>query len=237
MATDAPETVHLAHGPTPVLWRRSARARRVGLRIDTRSAAVVIILPTRSGRAAGLRLLTTHASWVEDKLAALPPVLVFADGAAVPLDGAPHLIRHVPGARGGAWVEGAEIQVAGQAAFLQRRVADLLRQEARRRLGAEVARTATTMELQPARLAIRDTRSRWGSCTAAGVVMFNWRLVMAPPYVQRYVVVHELAHLRHMNHGPEFWALVRRFAPAMDDCVAWLKRHGASLMRAGVDVG
>ncbi len=217
-----------------MLWRRSARARRVGLRIDTRSASVVIILPTRSGRAAGLRLLTTHASWVGDKLAALPPALVFADGATVPIDGVPHLVRHVPGSRGGAWVDGAEIQVAGQAAFLQRRVGDLLRQEAHRRLGAEVARSAAMMALQPARLAIRDTRSRWGSCTAAGVVMFNWRLVMAPPDVQHYVVVHELAHLQHMNHGAEFWALVRRHAPAMDDCVAWLKRHGALLMRAGV---
>ncbi len=235
MAADAPETVLLPHGPTPVLWRRSARARRVGLRIDTRSASVVIILPARSGRAAGLRLLSAHAGWVGDKLAALPAPLAFADGAAVPLDGAPHCIRHVPGAHGGAWVEGGEIQVAGQADFLPRRVADLLRQEARRRLGAEVARTAATMALQPARLAIRDTRSRWGSCTATGVVMFNWRLVMAPPDVQRYVVVHELAHLRHMNHGPEFWALVRRHAPAMDTCVAWLKRHGAALMRAGVE--
>ena len=63
--------------------------------------------------------------------------------------------------------------------------------------------------------------------------MFNWRLVMAPPGVQHYVVAHELAHLRHMNHGPRFWQLVAVLDPDMDACIAWLKRHGTGLMRAG----
>ena len=233
MISPAAETVDLPHGPTPVLWRRSTRARRVSLRIDPRAAAVIVTLPTRAARSAGLRLLTDNAGWVGSKLAALPPALAFADGAAIPIGGEPHHIRHRPDGKGGAWIAGTEVHVAGSPAFLPRRVADLLRDEARRRLGSLVREVSAQTGLCPARLAIRDTRSRWGSCTADGTVMFNWRLVMAPASVQHYVVVHELAHLRHMNHGPQFWALVRATAPDTTAAIAWLKRHGTTLMRAG----
>ena len=233
MTIPVAETVDLPHGPTPVLWRRSARARRVSLRIDPRSAAVIVTLPTRAARAAGLRLLADNAGWVGSKLAALPPPLLFADGATIPVGGEPHRIRHMPDGKGGAWLAGTEIHVAGSPDFLSRRVNDLLREEARRRLGALVQDVSDQTGLRPARLAIRDTRSRWGSCTAGGTVMFNWRLVMAPLTVQHYVVVHELAHLRHLNHGPHFWNLVRTGAPDMPAAIAWLKRHGSGLMRAG----
>ena len=233
MVLPSAETVLLPHGPTPVLWRRSVRARRVSLRIDTRSAAVIITLPRRAARSAGLRLLTDHAGWVCGKLSALPPPLAFADGGVVPVDGEPHRVRHVPGGRGGAWFAASEIHVAGEAVFLARRVSDLLRAEAGRRLGALAAEVARDMALRPARIAIRDTRSRWGSCSANGTVMFNWRLVMAPRDVQHYVVVHELAHLVHMNHGPAFWGVVTRWSPEMDRCVLWLRCNGAGLMRAG----
>ncbi len=233
MSQPVAETLDLPHGPTRIVWRRSARARRVSLRIDPRATAVIVTLPTRAARSAGLRLLTDNAGWVGTKLSALPPPLPFQDGAAVPLAGEPHRIRHVPEGRGGAWLEGGEIHVAGNPAFLARRVADLLRAEGGRRLAVLVRDVALQTGLRPAKLAIRDTRSRWGSCTADGTVMFNWRLVLAPADVQHYVVVHELAHLRHMNHGPAFWALVALHAPQMPVAIAWLKCHGVALMRAG----
>ena len=233
MSQPLSETVDLPHGPTPVLWRRSARARRVSLRIDPRASVVVVTLPARAARSAGLRLLTDHSAWVGSKLAALPPPLGFADGAVIPIGGDMHTVRHVPRGRGGAWIEAGEIHVAGDSAFLARRVTDLLRAEARRMLSALVSHVAAQTGLRPAKLAIRDTRSRWGSCTADGTVMFNWRLVMAPASVQHYVVVHELAHLKHMNHGAAFWALVETHAPEMETAISWLKRNGVVLMRAG----
>ncbi len=233
MSQPVAETLDLPHGPTRIVWRRSARARRVNLRIDPRATAVIVTLPIRAARSAGLRLLTDNAGWVGTKLAALPPPLPFQDGAAVPLGGQPHRVRHVPEGKGGAWLDGGEIHVAGNPAFLARRVTDLLRAEAGRRLAVLTRDVAVQTGLRPSKLAIRDTRSRWGSCTADGTVMFNWRLVMAPADVQHYVVVHELAHLRHMNHGPAFWALVALHAPHMPAAIAWLKRHGTALMRAG----
>ena len=227
------ETLALPQGPTQVRWRRSARARRVSLRIDPRGGMVVVTLPLRAGRAAGMALLMDHAGWVADRLAALPQAVTFRDGIAVPLDGVAVRIRHRPAGRGGAWLEDGEIQVSGDAEFLSRRVADFLRAEARRRLAGLVRAKAAAAGLAPRRLVVKDTRSRWGSCTPDGTLMFCWRLVMAPGFVQDYVAAHEVAHLRHMNHGKRFWALVNRLTPHTETAVAWLRDSGAGLLRIG----
>ncbi len=229
----ASEILSLPGGPARVEWRRSRRARRVSLRIDPRGGAVVVTLPPRTGRTAGVALLMNHAEWVAKRLAALPGPVPFADGAVVPLHGVEHRIRHAAGMRGGVRVEGGEILVSGQVSFLPRRVADFFRAEARRRFSALVAQKAELAQLTPRRITVKDTRSRWGSCAASRNLAFSWRLVMAPPHVQEYVAAHEVAHLRHMNHGRHFWALVSELTPHTDAAVAWLHSHGPRLLRIG----
>jgi predicted metal-dependent hydrolase len=194
---------------------------------------VVVTLPPRVTRASGLRLLDEHAGWVGAELAAIAPAIAFADGSVIPFGGEPHTIVHMAGCSNAAWLAGTQIQVAGDRRQIPSLVAGLLQAEARRQLGMLVDEVGDKTELRPTHLAIRDPGSRWGSCSAAGTVMLSWRLVMAPREVQHYVVVHELAHLRHMNHGPQFWALVSAFSPGMAECVAWLHQHGARLMRVG----
>ncbi len=227
------ETLALPGGPARVEWRRSDRARRVSLRIDPRDGAVIVTLPQRAARTAGMAMLLTNAEWVAERLAALPRAVAFADGAEVPLHGVEHRIRHMPRAGGVAWVQGGEIRVAGDIAFLPRRVADFLRAEARRSIAALVAEKAARARVQPGRITVKDTFSRWGSCAANGNLAFSWRLVMAPLYVQDYVTAHEVAHLRHMNHGPRFWALVAQITPHMDPAITWLRVHGPRLLRVG----
>lgn len=233
MESATTELLSLPHGPARVEWRRSARARRISLRIDPRGGAVVVTLPPRAGRGAGMSLLMSHADWVAARLAALPRAVAFADGALVPLHGESRQVRHRPGARGTAWLEGGEIVVAGDPAFLARRVADFMRAEARRSLGALVAAHAQAAGVVPRRVTVKDTSSRWGSCAANRNLAFSWRLVMAPPHVQDYVAAHEVAHLRHMNHGPRFWALVSQLTPHTDAAMAWLRAHGPKLLRVG----
>lgn len=228
-----PELLELPSGQALVSWRRSARARRVSLRIDPRFGAVVVTLPPRASRGAGMALLMDHAGWVSDRLAALPDALPFVEGALVPIRDIPHRIVHRPGARGGAWIEGQEIHVAGEAAFVSRRVHDLLRTLARRQLGEHVARKTAMLGCEVTRLTVRDTSSRWGSCAPGGGLSFSWRLVMAPDAVQDYVAAHEVAHLRHMNHGRRFWALVDRLTPNAETAKDWLHEHGARLLRVG----
>ena len=227
------ELVTLPGGVARVQWRRSARARRVSLRIDPREGTVVLTLPPRAGRPSGMALLMGHADWVTRRLAALPGAVPFVDGAEVPVDGVFHRIRHVPGLRGAVRLEGGEILVAGDAAFLARRVADFMRAEARRRLGVLVAEKVALSGLRPSRVTVKDTRTRWGSCASSRALAFSWRLVMAPGFVQDYVVAHEVAHLRHMNHSPQFWALVATLTAHTAPANAWLRDEGPRLMRVG----
>jgi len=227
------EMVPLPGGAAKVQWRRSSRARRVSLRIDPRDGAVVVTLPMRTGRPAGVALLMDHAEWVTRRLAALPGAVTFEDGALVPVEGVEHRIRHMPARRGTAWLEDGALCVAGDPAFLARRVGDFLRAEARRRLCVLVAEKAALSDLRPSRITVKDTRTRWGSCATSRALAFSWRLVMAPRFVQDYVVAHEVAHLRHMNHGPRFWALVDTLTPHTALAVRWLRDEGPRLMRVG----
>lgn len=225
--------LELPSGLAVVQWRRSARARRVSLRIDPRGGAIVITLPMRATRRAGMALLMNHTDWLADRLAALPDAIRFADGAIIPIAGEPHRIRHAPTARGGAFIQNGELIVTGAAEFLRRRAHDFLYNEAGRRLGALVAEKSALAGLRPKRITVKDTKSRWGSCAADGSLSFSWRLVMAPRYAQDYVAAHEVAHLRHMNHGAKFWALVDELTPHKDAAIAWLRNEAPRLLRIG----
>jgi predicted metal-dependent hydrolase len=226
-----PDSIALPTGPAPVTWRRSARARRISLRIEPRAGGVVVTLPLRATAAAGHALLLSHAGWVAERLGRLPRPIRIEDGASLPIAGHDYRIRHRPGLRGGAWLEGEELIVTGDPAFTARRVIDFLRAEARRRLAASAMQKAAQAGASVRRVVMKDTSSRWGSCTSDGTLMFSWRLVMAPTEVQDYVVAHEVAHLRHMDHSRAFWALTAQLTPYRRAASAWLAAHGAGLMR------
>ena len=121
--------------------------------------------------------------------------------------------------------------VTGQPEHAPRRLRDWLIKQAREELSERVQHHARNLGLKPRRVVVRDQTSRWGSCSSARVLSFSWRLIFAPAYVLDYVAAHEVAHLKEMNHGPRFWALVRKTNPRMDDARRWLKRHGAELHR------
>jgi predicted metal-dependent hydrolase len=231
----APEqaVLPLSAGDATICWRRSTRARRVSLRIDAKSGKVVVTLPQRAAKSAGMALLNANAAWVAERLAALPEAVRLEPGTSVVIDGIPHPIVHAPGKRGGAWLEDGALHVAGAPEFLARRVSDFLRAEAKRRFAAQAALKAREAGVTPRRVTVKDTRSRWGSCSPDGVLMFCWRLVMAPLFVQDYVVSHEVAHLRHLNHGAAFWKLCETLSPDRARAEAWLHSEGNGLMRVG----
>lgn len=231
--TPAAEMMLLAGKQAQIAWRRSTRARRVSLKIDPCAGGVVITLPPRASRRTGLALLRDHENWVAARLAALPQAQMIAAGQMIPVCGEPHLIVAVPSGRGGAWIEERMIKVAGSPEFLSRRVSDALRQMAGRRFAELAMEKAQAAGVRPKRVRVKDTRTRWGSCAPDGTLMFCWRLIMAPDFVQDYVVGHEVAHLRHMNHGPRFWALTEQLTPHREAAGAWLDAHGQALLRIG----
>ncbi|UPY35417.1 SprT family zinc-dependent metalloprotease [Sediminicoccus sp. KRV36] len=219
--------------PCPVRWRRSARARRVSLRIDAARGDVVVTLPNRVGRKHGVALLTEHANWVMQKLAGLAPERPFAPGGTVPIGGVEHAIRHDPSRRGSAFLEDGALVVTGEAEFIARRVRDFLRAEALRRIAAAARPHCEGLGVTPRAIRLKDTRSRWGSCASDRTLAFSWRLILAPDWVLDYVVAHEVAHLREMNHSPRFWALVEQRSQHRHAATAWLRRNGAALQRIG----
>lgn len=214
-------------------WRRNARARRVALRINPSDGQIVITLPPRASRRSGMALLRAHEGWVAAKLEALPSQHRFVAGGTVPISGIPHRIVHDVSFRGSPLIAAGTIIVGGEPVFLPRRVRDALVAIAKKRFFRQALAKAEAIGRRPTRIRIKDTVSRWGSCTPDGSLMFCWRLVMAPDFVQDYVISHEVAHLREMNHGHAFWALTERLTPHRNAATDWLAQHGQSLLRIG----
>ena len=214
-------------------WHVSGRARRVSLRIDPVRGEAVITLPPGTGRRAGMALLRRHAGWVAGRLLALAPPLRLAPGAVVPVGDVPHLIHHEDSRRGPALLHKGRILVGGEAEALPHHVLALLRAEASLRIAPRAWRHAATLGVAPRGIRLKDPRSRWASCAVDGTLAFSWRLVMAPAWVLDYVVAHEVAHLREMNHSPRFWANLARLTPHRAAAHGWLRQHGPRLLRVG----
>ena len=125
------------------------------------------------------------------------------------------------------------IVVSTEAPHVTRRVREFLEAEARKDLAAAVQRHTAALGVTAKRITVRDTKSRWGSCSARGTLSFSWRLIMAPAFVLDYLAAHEVAHLRELNHSHRFWRLVFELCPRTEEAERWLKHHGSELHRFG----
>ncbi|GGK33784.1 M48 family metallopeptidase [Salinarimonas ramus] len=235
-----PDAIRVAFGASrfDVAVKRSARARRMTLRVSSATGEVVLTIPARTALASAERFVGDHAGWIATRVAKLPGRVAFVPGAEVPLRGVPHRIVATGGRRAPARVgvdeHGAPaLLVPGDPDLVAARVRDLLLREARADLAAAVARHTATIGIPAKRITLRDTRSRWGSCSARGHLSFSWRLILAPAFVLDYLAAHEVAHLKEMNHSARFWRLTERLCPRTDEAEAWLQRNGASLHRWG----
>jgi len=228
--------VELSGRPVAVRFVRNRRARQLILRMDSSrddADGVTVTLPGGTTKAEGLALVHDKAGWVLKMLSSQLPRIPFEDGVVVPLAGDDYRIRHVGISSGVIRRQGDEILVTGYPEHLGRRVKDWFKAEARRHIGPLVREKSDALGRAAGRISIRDTRSRWGSCSHDGNLSFCWRLVMAPVMVLDYVVAHEVAHLAEANHGPNFWRAVSGLTPDMDAGREWLRRNGESLHRYG----
>jgi predicted metal-dependent hydrolase len=226
-----------------IALKRIASARRFTLRVRAATRDVVLTMPPRSSITSARNFAEAHAAWIGARLEHLPKPMPFGVGEVVPIRGVNHIIIRKPHQRGTAWIEpgrksvGAgmlpQLCVAGEPEHVARRVKDFLMREAKRDLETAVMRHAAKIGVIPRRITLRDTTSRWGSCSSTGSLNFSWRLVMAPSYVLDYLAAHEVAHLVYMNHSPAFWKIVSKLTNQVDRGEAWLKANGAGLLRFG----
>lgn len=224
------EPLRLGERSVPLLLVHNPKARRYLLRVKPDGTARVTI--PRGGSVRQARQFVQHSrSWLEQQLHQLQsrpsaPAIwdigaeVWFRGARVRLE--PHQAGHV---RLGPEI----IRVGDAAADLRPEVEAVLRQLAVRELPPRVQALAQEHDFAVRRVTVRSQRSRWGSCSRRGTISLNWRLIQTPEFVRDYIILHELAHLRHMNHSRHFWAEVERLCPEYRAAEHWLKTNRLSL--------
>ena len=182
------------------------RCRRLALRIDPKERQAVLNLPPSCPVGRALKFVEENRGWIEAHLLAVPESRPFADGAEISLFGEKVTIRHCPDLKGGVFVENGELKVLS-----------LIRQKAAL-IGCRVNRVT-----------IKDTKSRWGSCSSLNNINYNWRIALAPMNAIDYLIAHETAHLRHRDHSKAFWNCVKTLCPFAESGRRWLKQNGGLL--------
>ncbi|WP_324752817.1 SprT family zinc-dependent metalloprotease [Roseovarius sp. Pro17] len=223
---------HFLSGNPPIALtlRRSARARRISLRVSALDGRVTLTLPKGLPEREALDFARSKQDWLQGHLADRVPEVIVAPGADIPVEG--RMLRLEAGTGRRVFPSGDTLLVpGGQPARLQA----WLRTLARERLVAASDRYAAALGRPYGRITLRDTRSRWGSCSSSAGLSYSWRLIMAPPDVLDYVAAHEVAHLEQMNHSPAFWALVAALMPDYQTHRKWLRQNGTGLHRYRFD--
>lgn len=228
MVARSPVSTHTLPGdpPVEVLLRRNARAKRFSLRVSRSDGRVSLSLPTWAPEAEALAFLRAREAWVRENLDRAPGVQRAAIGAQIPICGTPRPVVAGSG-RSARFIDGTLHVPEGPREGP--RIKALLTAMARERLAQAVSIHAGAIGKRYGRITLRDPRSRWGSCSSKGDLMFSWRLIMAPPEVLDYVAAHEVAHLVEMNHSRRFWALCKQLCPTTDQHRRWMRAHGAEL--------
>lgn len=215
--------------PLEVSLRRSSRARRYSLRVSRLSGVVTLTLPLGAPEAPAIAFLREREAWLRAQLGERPPTEQVGVGAVLPIEG--KFIPVTLGPRSGFDANTGQLVVSHRVNNVAAAVAAVLKTLAHQRLSTASDAYANQIGCGFNRITLRDPRSRWGSCSSRGGLMYSWRLVMAPPEVLDYVAAHEVAHLREMNHGPDFWNLVAEICPDYQSRRNWLTEHGETLHR------
>lgn len=221
-----------------MLATRRRGTRGIKLRADSVQGIIAISLPWRGGVPEALALLDGHKDWLAAQVAKWPQPRPFAPGARIPFDGGELLIDWHPGHPRTVQRHGDELRVGGPETALHGRTLRWLRAEALANVSAATQQLADAIGRPVAQVRIGDPRARWGSCAggvrgAGGRIAYSWRLILAPPLVRANVVAHEVAHLVHANHGPDFHALLATLDGNSAASRRWLMRHGAALHWVG----
>ena len=220
--------------PLPIVIKPVRRARRMRLRFDEAAGRLALTCPWRTSRKAALAWALEQSEWISAQIAGAGPGRPFAPGAAIPVEGEDRLISWHPDARRSVSLVDEVLLCGGPEAGLARRIETFLKARALERLSTDVAEYSAIAGVTARSIRIGDPKSRWGSCSSEGRLRFSWRLILAPPEVRRFVAAHEVAHLRHLHHGPEFKALeAALFGPGLAEAKALLRSLGPGLRRIG----
>ncbi|MDR0967766.1 MAG: M48 family metallopeptidase [Rickettsiales bacterium] len=201
----------------PIVVQVRVGMRNITIRPKTAPVRQIVVgVPSNSSVAAGLKFLASKQKWIEKIYARAPEKTKLVDGDTITIFGTQYKIDAK--------------KIGGRPEFLERRLRDKIKAKFLQVAKREMA--TIPPNLRPTKVCARDTTSRWGSCSSTGTISLSWRLAFAPPSVMRYVIMHEVAHRKHMDHSPAFWALVGElYGDGVGRAKLWLSRNGASLHR------
>ena len=231
------ETLRIGGRSVPVKVRLNPRARRLIVKVHPSTGEVAVIAPSERSVHKALDFARQEGDWIADHLSRVPRPVYLEPGDTVLFKGSLYVLRLSPDSRGTVWVDNEAtrptIRVSGRREHAPRRVEDWLKKQARTQILRRVNALTTDLGVKAGRITVRDAASRWGSCSTTGAISLSWRLIMAPNYVLNYVVAHEIAHLKEMNHGTRFWRLVDRLVGEDEATAAqaWLRENGTELHR------
>jgi predicted metal-dependent hydrolase len=212
-----------------ITLKPSSTAKRLTMRLQAKTGNVVLTAPSRAKLSDIEAFALKNAGWVSARLANLPKAIPFANGETIWLRGEPHQIIHHLELRGQISAENNEIHVYGDKIGVARRVKLFLLLQAKADLTKATYYYAEKLGVEINSITLRDTSSRWGSCSSNGNMSYSWRIIFAPPFVLNYLCAHEVAHRQEMNHSPRFWRVVESLNSDKEAAHAWLKKNGSRL--------
>lgn len=210
---------------------RKSGTRSMRLKIDRKTGRPTVTIPYFCPVTMAKPFVAGHMVWIKKQLESAPRQNQFYDGEKITVLGQLVVIRHDPTLKRGVFIQEDTLFVSGDAVHLHRRVKDFIKKQA---LDYAVVRAKTMgkeLGLPVSRVSLKDTVSRWGSCSSTGNLSLCWRLGLAPLFVFDYVIAHEVTHLDEMNHSHAFWAKLKQIEPQMREAKKWLDQHGPSLHR------
>ncbi|WP_338549430.1 M48 family metallopeptidase [Roseovarius phycicola] len=215
--------------PIAITLRRSSRARRISLRVSGVDGRVTLTLPNNVTQKEGLAFAEDKSGWLRKQLDRHPELECVKLGTELPVEG--RRLRIAQGSGKCVTCDTGMIYVPGPTHTIAARLQGWLKVQAREKLVQASDHYAAILGRTYSKVALRDTRSRWGSCTHQGGLMYSWRLILAPPEVLDYVAAHEVAHLVEMNHSSRFWSTVENICPGFEQPRRWLRDQGTTLHR------
>ncbi len=202
---------------------------RLILKIDRKERVPVLSVPRFCTRRKAINFVNEHMGWIMTELAKIPEMRKFANGDKFSLFGKKVEVVHMENARCGVRLDGDKLIVSGGLEFLHRRIKDYIKKESQKLFYSESQNLAQKIGKKLMGVSIKDTKSRWGSCSSLNHINYSWRIALAPDYVIKYLLAHEVAHLAHQNHSKDFWDCVNFLDSDWKIGHDWLKKHGKSL--------
>lgn len=210
---------------------RNCRARKLSLKIDSKTKIPTLSLPTFCTAKSAVSFIVEHQEWIKNKLNKIPDAKEFENSEQISIFGKQLTIKHSPDSRSGVFIKNDELIVSGNLIHLHRRVIDFIKKEAGKQFSEISRQKAKLINCKINKVFIKDTKSRWGSCSSLSNINYNWRIALAPYFVIEYLVCHEVSHLAHQDHSADFWQCVKNLYPDYKKGQDWLKNNSKTLYK------